>query len=339
MRRAATLLQLPLFLAAQALGSEDVNYSPEENYRPRNVTGLDYYYYPWIGSYYNGSAVFTISNVQPRDNRIESEIEEEGELELCGQLQNITYTWSYPAILAIIEIEPEDKRPENTNPIDVSLFTSYSNFTQYFNDYMDSGSMQDWDMPFVFESIEMSRYSYPMGRDTKPDFNLTVAEETGNGLPFRVTGSSELERNPLGSLQMNMSTCSRTEGWWGVSPISLDSDLDDVSGVTNPTVQLTFDDSSTNFIIRSWVVANTLGEGDEETPRISARLTIEFLGRIDAARSDVLNEGTPVMWIPSMGFGNNSLSLDYESGALAAAGVSIRQICSILGVVLAYILI
>ncbi|CAI7566994.1 unnamed protein product [Penicillium crustosum] len=159
-----------------------------------------------------------------------------------------------------------------------------------------------------------------MGRDTKPDFNLTVAEETGNGLPFRVTGSSELERNPLGSLQMNMSTCSRIEGWWGVSPISLDSDLDDVSGVTNPTVQLTFDDSSTNFIIRSWVVANTLGEGDEETPRISARLTIEFLGRIDAARSDVLNEGTPVMWIPSMGFGNNSLSLDYESGALAAAG-------------------
>jgi hypothetical protein len=50
MRRAATLSQLLLYLAVQALGREDVNYDPDENYRPRNVTGLDYYYYPWTGS-------------------------------------------------------------------------------------------------------------------------------------------------------------------------------------------------------------------------------------------------------------------------------------------------
>lgn len=180
------------------------------------------------------------------------------------------------------------------------------------------------------------RYAFPASRDTKPDFNLTVAEDSGNGVPFRVTGSSELEQNPLGTLQMNMSTCSRAEGWWGVVPIPLDVDLDDVSGVIKPTVQLAFDDSAASFSIRSLIVANTLGEEDEETPRISSRLTIEFLGRIDAARSDVLNKGTPVTWTPSMGFGNNSLSLDYESGALAAAGVNIRQIWSILGAVLVY---
>ncbi|KAJ5816564.1 hypothetical protein N7447_008797 [Penicillium robsamsonii] len=333
MRHTATLLQLPLFLAVQALGKIDINYDPAENYRPRNVTGLDYYYYPWIGSYYNGSAVFTISDVEPRDDHSDSE------LELCGQLANITYTWSYPAILAITETEPEDDRPKNTNPIDVSLFTSYSNFTKYFKDYMDSGNMQIQDMPFVFESIEMSRYSYPASRDTKPDFNLTVAEGTGNGVPFRVTGSSELDMNPISTLQMNMSTCSRTEGWWAVVPIPLYGDLDAVSGATYPTVQLAFDDSSASFSIRSWIVANTLPEEDEETPSISARLTIEFLGRIDAARSDVLNVGTPVTWTPSMGFGNNSLGLDYESGALAAAEVNIRQIWSILGAVLAYVFI
>ncbi|KAJ5773749.1 hypothetical protein N7457_008645 [Penicillium paradoxum] len=327
MRHAATLLQLPLFLAAQALGRDD------GNYRPRNVTGLDYYYYPWIGSYYNGSAVFTISGVEPRDDRSDSE------LELCGQLQNITYSWSYPAILAITATEPEDERPKNTNPIDVSLFTSYSNFTKYFGDYIDSVNMQIRDMPFVFESIEVSRYSFPASRDTKPEFNLIVAEDTGSGVPFRVTGSSELEQNPLGPLKMNMSTCSRSEGWWGVAPISLGSHRDDISGVTNPTLQLTFDDSSANFNIRSWSVAGTLAEEDEETPRISARLTIEFLGRIDAARSDILNEGTPVTWTPSMGFGNNSLSLDYESGALAAAGVNTLQIWSILGAILAYMFI
>ncbi|KAJ5673073.1 hypothetical protein N7507_002200 [Penicillium longicatenatum] len=337
MRRAATLLQLPLFLAAQALGKEDFSYDPDENYRPRNVTGLDYYYYSWVGSYYNGSAVFTVSDVEPIDDRIDSEIEEEGPLELCGQLRNITYTWSYPAILAITKTESEDERPNNVNPIDVSLFTSYSNFTQYFSDYMDSGNMQEWDMPFVFESIEMSRYSYPADEETKPDFNLTVAEDDGNGLPFRVTGSTELEQNPLRSFQMNMSTCSSTEGWWGAGQIPFD--YDGVRGVPNPTLQLTFDDSSASFSIRSWIAANILPEKDGETPRISARLTIEFLGRIDAARSDVLNEGTPVTWAPSIGFGNNSLNLDYESGALVAAGVNIRQIWSILGAVLAYIFI
>lgn len=191
--------------------------------------------------------------------------------------------------------------------------------------------------PFWRGLICDRRYPYSATRE-KPDFNLTVADDTGNGLPFRVIGSSELENNPLGGLQMNMSTCSGTEGWWGVGPISLGDDLDDISGVTNPTVQLTFDDSSASFSIQSWVVANTLGEEDEETIKVSARLTMEFLGRIDAARSDVLNKGTPVIWTPSMGFGNNSLSLDYESGALAA-GVNIRHIWSILGAVLVYIII
>ncbi|KAJ5519885.1 hypothetical protein N7463_000338 [Penicillium fimorum] len=335
MRRAATLLQLPLFLAAQALGKVDINDKPDDNYRPQNVTGLDYFYYPWIGSYYNSSAIFTISDIKPRHDRSDSE------LELCGQLQNITYTWSHPAILAITETRSEDEQPKNTNPIDVSLFTSYSNFTKYFSDYMDSGNMPEWDMPFVFESIEISRYSYPASTDAEPYFNLTVAEDTGNGLPFRVTGSSELADNPLENLQMNMSTCSRSEGWWGVGPISLANGLDDIDSVTNPTLQLTFDDTSASFSIQSWIVANTLGEEDEETetPSISGRLTIEFLGRIDAARSDVLNEGTPVTWTPSMGFGNNSLSLDYGSGALATAGVNIRQIWITLGAVLAYIFI
>ncbi|OQE11313.1 hypothetical protein PENFLA_c072G05830 [Penicillium flavigenum] len=340
MRRAATLLQLPLFLATQAIGKVDINYNPNENYRPENVTGLDYFYYPWIGSYYNGSAVFTISDVKRRDRRLDFEIEEEGKLELCGQLQNITYTWSYPAILAITETEQEDERAKNKNPIDVSLFTSYSNFTRYFNDYMDSSRLQIHDMPFVFESIEMLRDGdLPREDDTK-NFNLTVAEGTGNGLPFRVTGSSDLEYTPLDTVQANMSTCTHSEGWWAVSPIGSRRGLDDLRGVTDPTVQLTFDESSSSFSIQSWFVANTLNEEEEETPLISGRLTIEFLGRIDAARSDVLNKGIPVTWTPSMGFGNNSLSLDFfESGALAAAAVNIRHMWSILGAILVYIFI
>jgi hypothetical protein len=176
--------------------------------------------------------------------------------------------------------------------------------------------------------------------DIKPYFNLTVAEDSGNGLPFRVTGNSKLENSAFPGFEMNMSTCSLIEGWWGVGPISpLSYSFEDVVGITYPGVQLTFDNPSASFSIHSWVSANIFPEKDGETPQITAKLTIDFLGRIDTARSDVLNKGTPVSWTPSMGFGNNSLSLDYRSGALVAVGVNIRQIWSILGAVLAYILI
>lgn len=183
------------------------------------------------------------------------------------------------------------------------------------------------------------RGGYPASREIKPDFNLTVAEDTGNGLPFRVTGSSKLESNPIQGLQMNMSTCSRTEGWWGVVPLPIRYDLDDFRNEASPTLQLSFDDLSASFSIHSWIVANTFYEEDKDTSRIFAKLTIEFLGRMDTARSDVLNKGTPVTWTRSVGFGNSSLSLNYKSGARATARVNIRQIWSILGAVLVYILI
>lgn len=179
-------------------------------------------------------------------------------------------------------------------------------------------------------------HSYPADKDAEPNFNLTVAEDTGNRLPFRVTGTSDLEDNPLDTVQMNMSTCSRSEGWWGVSGITVDDRRDYYvtrSGVTNPTMQLTFDESSASLSIRTWIIANTLSEEDEKTPRISSMLTIDFLGKIDSARSDILNERNPVTWTPSVGFGNNSLNLDFRSGAIAAVRVNMCKIWSILGAI------
>lgn len=136
-----------------------------------------------------------------------------------------------------------------------------------------------------------------------------------------------------------MSTCSLIEGWWGVVPISPGFDLDDVRGVTIPTLQLSFDDSSASFTVLSSIVANSFVEGDKKTPDIYGKLTIEFLGKADAARSDILNKGTPVTWTATMGFGNNSLSLDYESAAFSMAQGNIHQVLGVMGAVLAYIFI
>ena len=145
--------------------------------------------------------------------------------------------------------------------------------------------------------------------------------------------------NPIQGLQMNMSTCSLIEGWWGVVPISPGFGLDDVRGVTIPTLQLSFDDSSASFSVQSSIVANTFVEGDKNTPDIYGKLTIEFLGNADAARSDILNKKTPVTWTATMGFGNNSLSLDYESAASAISPVNTCQVLGTMAAVLVYMLI
>jgi hypothetical protein len=68
----------------------------------------------------------------------------------------MTYTFSWPAILAVTQTEGEDERPENTSPVNIVLSTSYSNFTKYFADYMDSGNMQIRDMSWEFQSIDVS---------------------------------------------------------------------------------------------------------------------------------------------------------------------------------------
>ncbi|KAL3469546.1 hypothetical protein BJX99DRAFT_265064 [Aspergillus californicus] len=297
-----------VFLATSVQADEDPNYDPVLNYRPENVTGLDYYYYPWRGSYYNGTAVFTITHIIPnpytnRDNE-----------DLCPQLQNHTASFSYPALLAITQTEGEDEQPQNTNPINILLSTSYSNFTAYFSDYMDSGgNMQVGDEPWVFESIGVSRRTYTNSQ-VKPDFNLTVSEGSGNGSPFRISGTSDLDANPLRGIEMNMTSCTSLETAWGVSFIAEDDDDEGEIGVTNPSLVLTFDDHSANFALQSWVFANVFDE-DDDTLQIAARMSVEFLGRHDDARSDILNSGTPVSWTPTVGFGNNSANLDSESGA------------------------
>ncbi|KAL2823796.1 hypothetical protein BDW59DRAFT_162959 [Aspergillus cavernicola] len=328
------LFLLPLtILAGRALGEQDVNYDPATNYRPENVTGLDYYYYPWKGSYYNGSAIFTISSVSYRpDYNYDEE-------DLCPQLENITYSFSYPAILGITQKEVEDERPENTNPINVILSTSYSNFTRYFNDYLDSGNMQIRDEPWVFESIAFSRRTYGY-EETEPDFNLTVSDASGVDSPFQVLGTSELDDNPLPGVQMNMSSCAHSEAWWGVGFVSEDWDDEDI-GVTNPSLQLSFDSYLANFEIQSWIVANTLGDEEDPTLPIVARMSVQFLGRHDDARSDILDSGVPVTWTPTVGFGNNTLNLDYESAAVAVGlgGLRVGVLWGGLGAAVGYALL
>ncbi|KAL5342115.1 hypothetical protein BJX70DRAFT_357003 [Aspergillus crustosus] len=301
---------LPIFLlsATRASAEEDENYTPSLNYRPENISGLDYYYYPWKGSYYNGSLTFTISSLTPRP---EFNYDDEP---LCPQLSdNYTYSFSYPGILGVTQTEGGDERPENKNPFNVILSASRSNFTAHFSDYLDSGNMQVTDESWVFESVDVSRRAYGY-ETTKPNFNLTVTET--DTAPFRALGTTEADNVGIPGFQMNMSSCTQSEAWWAAGFASQEQD------VLNPALALAFDSHSANFRLEGFIIANTLGGdaeaegGDDETLPVLGRVSVEFLGRHDDARSDLLGEGTPVRWIPTVGFGNNSLNLDYEGGGV-----------------------
>ncbi|KAL4905478.1 hypothetical protein BDW74DRAFT_177846 [Aspergillus multicolor] len=283
--------------------SDDVDYDPDTNYRPENVAGLDYYYYSWVGSYYNGTATFTISPPSIRTHSSSSSSpssssdSDDGDSTLCSQLQNYTYTLSYSALLAITETELDDERPQNTNAVNVVLSTSYSNFTKYFNDCKDSGNIR---RSFGYES-------------TNSIFNLSMSDcdnlRSGSDRPYRLTSSSSDETSPLPTLQTNMSSCSKIQDWWGI----------------------TFDAHSANFALISGAVMNMLrreddGHDEEETPQLAGRIAVEFLGSIDGARSDVLDEpgseGEP-RWIRFVAFGNYAANLDLgeENMGSAVAGV------------------
>ncbi|KAL4804732.1 hypothetical protein BDV18DRAFT_142396 [Aspergillus unguis] len=334
--RKQSQLQLGLVLvfasALLAFAKEDVNYDPTENYRPQNVTGLDYWYYPWVGSYYNGSAVFTIADLQ-----IRSRDSDDGEIELCPQLQNYTYTFSYPALLGVTETENEDDRPENTNAVNVILSTSYSNFTKYFSNPIDSGNLQMEDEPWVFESIALSHPKYRY-ETTPPNFNLTLAPESsrgngnGNGdgttYPFRMLGTSSDPVVELPGMHSNMSSCRQIEAWWGVSFAYADDDNDDAEeiGVLDPALQLSFDRKSASFQLLGSIYMDPFGEYAEDgvTPAVVGRIRVEFLGDADVQRSDLLgvNGNDEPVWTRTVGFGNYSENLDGddEGGASALRG-------------------
>jgi hypothetical protein len=165
---------------------------------------------------------------------------------------------------------------------------------------------------------------------TDPNFNLSMVESTGADTPYRVTGSSSGEDNSLQGLQTNMSSCSKIEDWWGVTFYS---------GIVMPALQLTFDAHAASFMLASGAVMNTLGtsNSDDDMPQLAGRIAVEFLGRIDEARSDVLvspgSEGEP-RWLRTVGFGNNSANLDYSLESAASNPVTTGSaLIGVLGVV------
>ena len=134
------LLALPLGSLAGPDRGFDPN--PKLNLRPENVTGMPYWMYAWVGSYYNGTTTF-------RFNPLESSREAES---VCGMFSNRTLTFSFPSLVAITE--PDETNEDSDNPIMLLLKSWKPGFNMTPPDLTAASPAQINGLEWELKSIE-----------------------------------------------------------------------------------------------------------------------------------------------------------------------------------------
>ncbi|KAB8234463.1 uncharacterized protein BDW43DRAFT_273229 [Aspergillus alliaceus] len=101
-------------LPLQTLGYQDTSFVPGSNERLKNLTGLSYYLYPWVGSYYNGTTTFHLEYLM--DNQGDS---------LCRTFRSEATSFTSKSILAVTKPSPDD---DSKNPVRIALKSALTDF-------------------------------------------------------------------------------------------------------------------------------------------------------------------------------------------------------------------
>ncbi|GAB1196781.1 hypothetical protein APSETT444_006056 [Aspergillus pseudonomiae] len=275
-------------LPLQTLGFEDSTFDPEYNFRLRNITGLPYFLYSWIGSYYNGTTTFNFQYL----------LDDNGD-EVCRAFRNKTTTFASESILAVTKTNPDD---EGKNPVQVALKSALTDFD--FAHGSDMGN-EERNLRWQFLSIEHVIPGYTSGSH-KPYFNLSLENELGP--PYHITGASNDTGRGVRAVEMNMSSCDDSaDTWWGLNFLDQGDHNPKNIPITEPIASLMFDNQSASFSFSGWFLVN-----NEKGDAMYGEGSIEFLGKIDPLHSDILNKGNKPSWVPTLGFGNNSMNMGFE---------------------------
>jgi len=110
-----------------------------------------------------------------------------------------------------------------------------------------------------------------------------------------------------------MSQCDNaTETWWGgdILRASSSSWIDRVH-LVDPVLNGRFDDQAASWTLNGVFKINNVERPMKGT--LGGDITVDFLGRIDVARSDELLSGEQPDWKPIVGFSRSMVSGDAES--------------------------
>lgn len=286
---------------------------PNTGLRPENVTSLPYWMYAWVGSYYNGTTTFRFT---PQESSEEDE-------SVCSMFENRTLTFSYPSLAAITKRDLTDE--DNENPVTFQLKSWRPGTNLHPEDYKASRTGLVDELQWSLESSEPPRYYYPSSSQYwDRQWELTLEEPVA--MPFTVSGRWNTDSNGSPrALQVNMSSCNdASETWWGARFLTGDARAG--IPVTDPSFRFQFDNQSASFQYTGMFRMNTdpgndvLDNGDPEMSVLVGTVTVDFLGNIDSARSDILvpSAGGP-RWIPVVGWRNGTGKIDTVAQNAAAS--------------------
>ncbi|KAJ5831954.1 hypothetical protein N7474_000265, partial [Penicillium riverlandense] len=303
----------PLMVSAKA----DPKYNASLPFRPSNVTGLSDIYL-WVGSYVK--IEFT------------PEIGSTTNTSVCQNLQGQTFTAEFQSILAITERGPYNV---GSNPVNALLTlwnssTNLSSLSSSTTTFLWTSPSLRWYLesaPWVIYAKNTTTESdSPSDRSVNDIFNLTLSSSAKEA-PYNLTGAIKDADAMLDTFDMNLKSCNTSIESSQNYMSLVDRDYSNNAGWnwTYPAVDLQFDSQTANFTVNGYAAAFpyriSYTEGGENRPlgpdEVQGKIKISFFGVIDPYHSDTLiNTSTIPTWLRTVGFGNNSMNIGYDSGTL-----------------------
>lgn len=158
-------------------------------------------------------------------------------------------------------------------------------------------------------------------------FNLSL--ESTTQAPYNLNGQFSNATNvfyALFDLTLNESSCSSATATdeYSISLVNSPSANTEGWNWTSPTVELQFDSRTANYTLDGYFTAVAQqfsnGTGILKSPLnwVQGKIRITFSGIIDVYHSDVLvNNSAIPTWLPTVGFNNNSMNIDYTEQSLS----------------------
>ncbi|KAL1844679.1 hypothetical protein VTK73DRAFT_2045 [Phialemonium thermophilum] len=270
----------------------DLNYDPNDNLRPGNITGLDYSHYQYTGSYYNGT--WSI-DLKLKDRHASEYDQFSGDI--CGDFINETLHVELNGMVAVVKKSPKDP---GANPVMLDLFF----FEKGFN-LSSSISPQNYSVYQNFDS-----YSQAIGTsDRAPVWELRLIDRPTRG--YDVAGNHSADLALWQDLRFNLTDECPAPAFPPQSDdaflfrghliqpendTALDPDWAD-GLVPVPSIESTFDDRVAYVDIVGYFDVHS------SNTELVGELAASFVGDVDPVRSDQLLLGLDEpKWNATVGF-------------------------------------
>ncbi|PWY81690.1 hypothetical protein BO94DRAFT_576631 [Aspergillus sclerotioniger CBS 115572] len=285
----------------------DKSYKPSLDFRPLNITGFWYPLYAWVGSllkrlsYYNATLEFELTPTAFSSTNSS----------FWSGLQNRTLRTTKPSYLGITETSIWNSRPRN--PVNLYL-TSWPTDYDFWDQSLDSdiSTISEYDIvssnPVYSDVWFVTEYN---------NFDLDLTTIDTSPSTYRLSGAYTYNFR-YSTLLLNLTSCNAPEysDTWRMFLINQDLIIPGLNW-TYPTIDVRFDNTTANLTINGQFGAYAYDtQGNETGTWMAGAVKMVFRGVVDNAKSDVLvqREDQPT-WLRTLGFGNNSLNLNYRSGA------------------------